>query len=187
MNTTLSDVRRNAVRSAHAGGTLLIALVIASVVLSIGISVSGIVSKELILLSITRNSGSAFYAADGALECALYWDVKNPNNETVFATSSSSIPPINNIYCWGTSDVRAENISNCPGSGWCIEQGATRATTTFMVRFDQNDSGMPCAEVRVSKEDMGGNVIRTTIDARGRSSCDSNNPRRVERGLKVSY
>lgn len=171
----------------HAGGTLLIALVIASVVLSVGISISGIVSKELVLLSITRNSGSAFYAADGALECALYWDVKNPNNETVFATSSDSIPAVNPVYCWGTPDVRTENIPGCPGSGWCVEQAATRATTTFVVWFDRNDSERPCAEVKVSKEDMGGNVIRTTIDARGRSSCDSNDQRRVERGLKVSY
>lgn len=59
------------------GFTLLLAALIASIVLALGISISGIVQKELILSSIGRDSQFAFYAADSAAECALYWDIRH--------------------------------------------------------------------------------------------------------------
>ncbi|MBI5078143.1 MAG: hypothetical protein HZB11_02115, partial [Candidatus Yonathbacteria bacterium] len=47
------------------------------------------------------------------------------------------------------------------------------------------DIKKPCAQVMVTKTNISG-VITTAIDSRGQSSCDSN-PRRVERGLNISY
>src|ERR1700677_1297565 len=58
------------------GFTLLLAALVASIALSLGSSIYTIVSKELTLSSIGQDSQFAFYAADTAAECALYWDTR---------------------------------------------------------------------------------------------------------------
>lgn len=75
------------------GFTILLAALIASLVLALGISVFTIAQKQVILASISRSSQYAFYAADTAAECALYWDMRHNH----FPTSS---PPAT-ITCDG--------------------------------------------------------------------------------------
>lgn len=85
------------------GFTILVAALTASLVLALGISVFTIAQKQLILSSLGRNSQYAFYAADTAAECALYWDIREHafgppivaeegeiENTTVFLTSGTS-------------------------------------------------------------------------------------------------
>lgn len=60
--------------SQSAGFTLFYAMLISSLLLAIGLAIFNITYKEFILTSGIRESESAFYAADSALECALYWD-----------------------------------------------------------------------------------------------------------------
>ncbi len=66
---------RNKVR-AQRGFTLLLAALVASVVLALGASIFQIAQKQLVLSSLGRDSQFAFYAADTAVECALYWDFR---------------------------------------------------------------------------------------------------------------
>lgn len=73
------------------GFTLLLAALIASIVLSLGVSIAGLIQKELILSSTGRDSQFAFYAADSGAECALYWDVR----KRVFSSAS----PPSDIAC----------------------------------------------------------------------------------------
>jgi len=68
------------------GFTLLLASLAASIALSLGSSIFSISSKEVQLSSIGRDSQFAFYAADTAAECALYWDVR-------FHYFATSTPP----------------------------------------------------------------------------------------------
>lgn len=56
------------------GFTLFYAVLITSLLLSIALAVFNITLKELILSSDARESQNAFYSADTALECALFWD-----------------------------------------------------------------------------------------------------------------
>ncbi len=58
------------------GFTLLLAALIASIVLSIGVAVYTIAQHEVTLSSLGRDSQFAFYAADTAAECALFWDYR---------------------------------------------------------------------------------------------------------------
>jgi hypothetical protein len=72
-NSLTSDIgylpfRRNG------GFTLFYAMLISSLLLSIGLAIFNITYKEFILTAGVRESEGAFYAADSALECALYWD-----------------------------------------------------------------------------------------------------------------
>lgn len=64
-------------------------------------------------------------------------------------------------------------------NGWDITLGSgADATTVFDLLF--NDQS--CAEVTVIKEGS-----TTTIDSRGYNSCAPGNPRRVERGIRITY
>lgn len=58
------------------GFTLLLAALVSSVVLALGAAIYGLVVKELELSGLGRDSQFAFFAADTAAECALYWDVR---------------------------------------------------------------------------------------------------------------
>lgn len=59
------------------GFTILLAALVASLVLSLGLSIVVIVRKSITLSSIGRDSQFAFYAADSGAECALYWDIRH--------------------------------------------------------------------------------------------------------------
>lgn len=56
------------------GFTLFYALLVTSLLLALGLAVFNITLKELMLSSDARESQNAFFAADAALECALFWD-----------------------------------------------------------------------------------------------------------------
>ncbi len=61
----------------QSGFTLLFAALISAIVLSLGAAIFSIVVKQVALTSIARESQYAFYAADTAAECALYWDFRS--------------------------------------------------------------------------------------------------------------
>ena len=56
------------------GFALLIAILIATVAVTLGVSLLDISYKQVILTSTAKQSRVSFYAADSALECALYYD-----------------------------------------------------------------------------------------------------------------
>lgn len=56
------------------GFTLLIAVIFMSVMLAIGVAFASLGYKQVLLAASTAQSQHAFYAADAALECALYYD-----------------------------------------------------------------------------------------------------------------
>lgn len=145
----------------NGGYTLLFAVLIASLVLSIGLSVFNISMKEFILSSAGRESQFAFYAADTGIECALYWDFQQ--------AAFSSTTQANTIRCLGLDRV----------VGGVLLGEESRFTLTFPPPEEY------CVEVVVVKEDV--SPRRTRIEARGRNSCDPTYGRRVERAIRVRY
>ncbi len=63
-------------------------------------------------------------------------------------------------------------------SGWVIETGTNRATTTFDVELLDGR----CATVTVAKD-----ADNTTVISRGYNTCNLEDPRRVERAIKATY
>lgn len=183
------------------GSILILALVLASILLSVGMGISGIAMKEIRLSSIGNESGKAFYMADTGAECALYWDSRPAAmieditggtgnvRQSIFPTSTASLSyiatPNSDIKCFNGVDITDPTPA---GAYQRIEtdNNPDSATTTFELK-DPGDITKPCAIVQVAKHDTGGGNFFTTINSYGRSSCDENNLRRVERGLKVSY
>lgn len=165
INSGKTKYRKNACLRRQ-GFTLLFTILIMSIILVIGIGVFEIILKEIVISGAGRESQIAFYAADSGVECSLYWDVKG----RVFATSSDSTPPSNNVYC--------NNIDIA--QSWILSDVTPVSATT---RFDVSFNNGACVRVFVTK-----NSGLTTIEGHGfNMACGSSDPRKVERGLRIRY
>jgi hypothetical protein len=71
------------------GFTLLIAIVVTGMLLLVSFVVANLALKQIIITYSGQESQYAFYNADSAVECAMYWDFK----ENMFAAGSGP------IYC----------------------------------------------------------------------------------------
>ncbi len=147
--------------SMQRGFTLLVSVILSSVALSLGLVLLDIAYKQVVLASSAKQSQNAFYNADSILECALYYD----QQENLFE------------YTDTTGSLSCNGINNIPVT---FNQGASPRTRVF---------SLPCAaggtagQVTITKS----SDAQTFIYATGYNVCDSGNPRRVERGLKVTY
>ncbi|MBU1046214.1 pilus assembly PilX N-terminal domain-containing protein [Patescibacteria group bacterium] len=140
----------------------MIALLLANVFLVIGLSIFGIAMREVILSSGARESLFAFYAADGGMECALYWDIHEDN-------FSNTAAPLSNINCSG-QDVAVSFNQDC---------GANCSRNNFSLSYPSG----ACVQVDIYKL----NDDDTLIKSFGQNTCDPNNKKRVERAWQVTY
>jgi len=128
-------------------------------VLSIGLAIFNITIKELALSSSSRESQFAFYAADTGIECALFWD---------FQHNAFDVTKTSDIVCAGQS------IEDVGGGGF-------NNPSTFTIDL----TPLPyCTIVSVTKQES---PRRTLVEARGYNTCDTENPRRVERAIRATY
>ena len=146
------------------GFTLLIAVVLSSVALALGLALIDISYKQVTLALASKQSQYAFVNADTALECTLYWDQKQDAFNHANAGSNFS------ISCGGMSIP----VSFPSSSGV--------RTATFTMPCPQGGATV-AATVTVRKE----SDARTNIYANGYSVCSPTDLRRIERGLKASY
>lgn len=156
------------VRAAEPRGfTLLIAVILTSVLVSVGMALFDIAYKQIVLTGAVRSSQYAFYAADTGLECALFWD------QTVNAFSAAA--PRASITCGGSTIAVSGSMS-----------GNIR-TSTF---------SMPCiagrtSQVTVMKANVGYSCnaqgSHSCLYVNGFSSCNTDDTRRIERGLQAFY
>lgn len=156
LRTTYYELRTNR------GFTLLLAALVASITLSIGISIFEIAQKQITLSSLGKDSQFAFYTADTGAECALYYDVRH----AYFGTST---PPTSALCDNQTLDM----------SG--------RAPSLPYTVFFQFEPGGLCAKVYVTKTSAN---PQTTIHADGFSTnCGSinTNPRSLQRSVEIRY
>ena len=82
------------------GFTLLIAVITTSLLLLISFAVVNIAVRQLVISNSGVESQYAFYVADSGIECAAFWDLKNPGGTSAF----SSVNPTN-IKCNGEDKV----------------------------------------------------------------------------------
>lgn len=172
------------------GFTLFIAILTASIILAIGISILHITLKEFMLATTARDSQMAFYAADGGMECALYWD------NSVAAAGSKFLPSsgAQTISCMGSA------VQQIGGGGNELVGGIAYGTTeNFQMQW-----GTPtlCARVGVTKyfhatnpislpdgSTCAAGLVCTIIESKGyNKACTSlNDARAVERALRSRY
>lgn len=159
-----------------AGFTLFISLIVSSLVLAIGFSLSTIILKQLVFANSGKESQLAFFAADSGAECAMYWDRKDVDGYTVFDSTFASSSPDIEIFCGTGGLATSPALSGRVGSFQKILGGGPsnneQATTTFYVDYSDaiNSSHKACSMVTVYKwiEIVGSiPVERTRIDSRG--------------------
>lgn len=149
------------------GFTLLISIVLATVALSVALALIDVAYKQVVLAITVRQSQYAFYRADALIECALYYD----QTQNAFSYDT----PATSITCEGHELV----FSDAPNSS--VQNGGVRTTTLTMPCDGGGSDGMIVAYKHQS------GVPSTYIYGRGYSSCNEDDDRRVERGLRVFY
>lgn len=147
------------------GFTLFVSIAVMGTLLVISTGIVNLALKQSLISASGRESQHAFYAADTGIECALYWDVKNSSGQSAFATTTGTT-----INC----NKDAANQSN----EWVV--GGNTVSTINRINFLPDPY---CAIVTVTK-----NTNSTTaIESKGYNTCDSSNPRRVERAVRATY
>ncbi len=153
------------------GYTLLFAVLVSSLVLSIGISILNISKKEFLLSTSARDSSLAFYAADGGFECALLGD---------------------NIDAFNISTDKTNLLSCNPSMAFSTTHPPAGGTFIFHAKF--GSEGNSCARVTVTEITTSGETTKT-IESRGyntgwdsvNKTCNVASPKRVERAIRYSY
>ena len=162
-----------AMKDAQRGFALLISVIFMSVMLSFGLSLGSLGYKQQVLASSAVESQYAFYAADAALECALYADQRQ--NLFAYTSNMSAPPPL--MTCDAAAPVSASVLSHTEDQ-WVI---ATRLSL---------DGGKRCADVTVYKPSPGSGT--TYLFSQGYNvSCATvgspGNARYVSRGIQARY
>jgi hypothetical protein len=119
----------------EAGFTLLIAAIFMSVMLTFGLALGSLGYKQQLLASLAIESQYAFYAANSALECALWADLQLQ----LFPTDAGIPPSAPAIPCDGSSVPFSPPTVSPSGDGWFIEERLSL------------DSGAHCADVVIQK------------------------------------
>lgn len=185
----MKSERKKTHTSARGGFVLLYAILISTVIISIGLSLMNVILEHVSLTGIERESSLSFYAADSAMECALYWD--NENILSLQPDGEFHNPPPIDIQC--DSFTPSVTSSSAPSGS-----GTHTHTYTFDVPLPARGT---CADVVITKRFTDGDVgppvvpeqaMATNISVRGYNTpnCPPAAPTklwRFERGIRVDY
>jgi Tfp pilus assembly protein PilX len=148
----------------ESGFALFIAMVIMSTMLLISAGIVNLAVKQSFISAAARDSQYAFHVADTGVECALYWDTKNPGGLSAFDTTT-------------TASIHCNRDANNPGNTFTV---GGNAPSTFTISFLPDPY---CAQVVVTKLGDGS----TLVESYGYNTCNTANPRRVERAVRARY
>ncbi len=151
------------------GFVLLFAVTIAAILLSVALGVSNVALKEMRFSSSGRDTNNAFLAADVGSECALA-------NDKLSATVFPIAGPATNISCAGSTITP-------------VFTGTANTGSYDFVVPSLGSSGTACAKVNITKDQSVSPtsvVVTSTGYNVGDGSCNSTNPNRTERKIKVT-
>lgn len=153
------------------GFALFVAIILSAVAATITLALTTLAYKSLLLSSAARESQYAFYAADSALECTLYWD-SGQFNSFPYTVAPGSVT----MTCAGVS---------VPLSGTAYDTHTTQyASGWFAV-----NGGAGCARATVYKTDTSLTPVGSLFADGVNVPCAKvgTDPRAVERGLRAYY
>lgn len=161
------------------GFAILFAVLLASFLVTLGISIFSISLKEIQITTSIRDSQIAFYIADSARECALYWDVKVEDSFPSKITCSDS-----------EEDCNLDRTITCNGTSVLLNftKIGTDNYTMLIPKYpffqaSSTSSSTPIASIKITKE-VSENNIKTTIESYGYNNSILG--RRVQRGIKTT-
>ena len=166
---------------------IIIAVIVVTIVVSIGIGILDITLRDLILANIEKESLKAFYAADSGVDCAFHHDVSPPIGD--FATPLNdaigrSQPGSSSITCNGQA-LTGMPVAGTDGPD--LGSYPDSYTTTLGTYSLPNGS---CVAVSIVKSLASPLVSpfkeRTEIRADGANTCAVGS-RRVQRSLLLRW
>lgn len=152
------------------GFTIFVAVIIVGTITFVAAGIISLAVRHLQIANSGESSQHAFYAADSGIECALYWDVRNPSGQSAFSTTTGTM-------------INCNRDANNLGNQWVVGGNAAGLSTINRINFLPDPY---CAIVTVNKAYVSG-VLTTTIESKGYNTCDLTNPRRVERAVRATY
>jgi len=172
----------------NAGFAVLFAVLLASFLITLGISIFSVSLREIQISTSVRDSQIAYYAADSALECAKYWD----KIKWVF-------PYCEDSSCSSFTNLNGDTVSLDPSSSYVVDEvkcnnipiklSFNRNSLTYTVnqkdffKFSSSSISAPISDITISKQF--GNPPVTLITANGHNTGIIG--RRAERGIKQQY
>lgn len=180
-------------QTAHnAGFTILIAIVIASIVIAIALSIMGIVMKQLTLAGIARESEIAFQAANAGAECIRFFDISDSHGNTLDVPGNGSAQAsAATVTCLSGSPVSNSNGPVASGDEqlftWTWDSDSI-CTDVSVYKF-YSSTGDEDMDPLITDRDCPEGVECTIIKARGYNApCSAiSSSRVVERELTVIY
>lgn len=171
-------------QNTRGGFVILYAVLLSTIVLTIGLSLLGILVQQVSLSGTGRESSTSFYVADSGMECALFWDLSADAFMSGGPPPGTPIP----ISCNGASitPIRGSDTTPSPPSPPLINWNYT-----FKATFPDG-----CASISVTKtvdptDPDDPIVATTTVESRGYNTvCPptaSTKAWRLERGLQTIY
>ncbi len=168
--------RKNSVLKSKSGFAMLFAVLLASFLITLGVSIFSVSLKEIQMATAVRDSQVAYYAADSARECALYWDVK-----------AGAFPACLNSECSNEPTTIQPTCNGIVTDGLQFFKDNYTYSTYYkdFFKFIANSSTSPIADISITKTfDPDNKIIKTTISAFGHNTSILG--RRVERGIQTT-
>jgi Tfp pilus assembly protein PilX len=160
------------------GFAMLFAVLTASLLLSIGLAIFNISFKELLISTNARESQIAFYAADSARECAVYWTIKKGAFQACFDNNCAG-----GLDKFVPGEVELANVV-CNGGATPLEL-TDGATSTYsldkFIKIGTTDLD-PDSSIEIIRSTNPAKDIITTITANGHNTGVSG--RRLERSIE---
>ena len=176
---TEKSLRQVCVKSAFVprktGFAVLFSVLLASFLVTLGISIFTISLKEIQITTSARDSQVAYYIADSARECVLYWDIKQGAFPACLDNSCSNqnTDTINPIQCNGSPIYLAFSGP--------IDLTYIASKNDFF-QASSTSSSTPISDIKITKTWITDTQsVRTAIEARGHNTSVLG--RRVERGI----
>jgi Tfp pilus assembly protein PilX len=178
------------IKNTKKGMTLVIALTTMTLLLSVSLSISNIVLRQIKISSMNDKSKIAFFAADSAMGCAMYYDtlfIPSVDDETVSKNQN-----INTAVFGKMSQTDRVAMIKCGNQGILNHTSITSimAPETIVTSFDI-DYGDVCARVEVTRTDVGTSIMargyNTDATSAGCNLTNIQTRRLVERGLTIKY
>lgn len=176
------------------GFTLMVAVLVNSIIIVIGLGIYGIVFREFNLAVVSRESQAAFYAADTLAECVLYWDQKRDALGAHPELITNELTICDEHF---GGDVK---IAITPVEGYPVplcfhpDTGTQKFTYKYTTQLDFESSKslkQPSADITIDKEEScesgDPRSIFTKLTTNGYNNDTPGDTRRVERGLEVNY
>ena len=190
MYTIFKKIQKLKQKKDERGITLVIAITTMTLLLSISLSISNIVLRQIRITNINNASKPAFFTADSAMECAFYYDTKEilngegVNTNADFANTIFGGMNINDVRtavkCGNTDLLALTKVETTGGPSGKV----------YVTNFDVDYGGM-CAKVTVERSEVSTRIIsrgyNTDATPLGCNLADISKRRLVERGLTITY